>query len=64
LFPRGRLVTSGDELLVLTEAGVLADIDRFFALSLADLGAGPEVVLSAAAVRTLAKNKVVERSSR
>ena len=46
-------MTSGDEFLVLTEAGVLADIDRFFALSLADLGAGPEVVLSAAAVSAM-----------
>ena len=40
-------------LTVLTEARVLADIDRFFALSMADLGAGPEVVLSAAAVSAM-----------
>ena len=46
-------MTDRDQLLVLTEAGALADIDRFFALSLADLGAGPEVVLSAAAVSAL-----------
>ena len=46
-------MTSGDQLQVLTEAGVLADIDRFFALSLSDLGAGPEVVLSAAAVSAM-----------
>jgi len=38
---------------MLAEAGVLADIDRFFALSMADLGAGPEVMLSAAAVSAL-----------
>ena len=44
---------AGDQLQVLTEARVLADIDRFFALSLADLGAGPEVVLSAAAVSAM-----------
>ena len=42
-----------DQLEVLTEARVLADIDRFFALSMADLGAGPEVVLSAAAVSAM-----------
>ena len=42
-----------DPLQVLTEARVLADIDRFFALSMADLGAGPEVVLAAAAVSAL-----------
>ena len=46
-------MTDGDPLQVLTEAGVLADIDRFFALSMADLGAGPEVVLSAAAVSAM-----------
>ena len=46
-------MTSVDQLQALTEAGVLADIDRFFALSLADLGAGPEVVLSAAAVSAM-----------
>ena len=44
---------AGDQLGMLAEAGVLADIDRFFALSMADLGAGPEVVLSAAAVSAL-----------
>ena len=42
-----------DQLEVLTDARVLADIDRFFALSMADLGAGPEVVLSAAAVSAM-----------
>ena len=42
-----------DQLEVLTEARVLADIDRYFALSMADLGAGPEVVLSAAAVSAM-----------
>ena len=46
-------MNAGDPLEVLTEARVLADIDRFFALSMADLGAGPEVVLSAAAVSAL-----------
>ena len=44
---------AGDQLAMLAEAGVLADIDRFFALSMADLGAGPEVVLSAAVVSAL-----------
>ena len=44
---------AADQLELLTEAGVLADIDRFFGLSLADLGAGPEVVLSAAAVSAM-----------
>ena len=43
----------GDQLEVLTEARVLADIDRFFARSMADLGAGPEVALSAAAVSAM-----------
>ena len=38
---------------VLTEARVLADIDRFFARSMADLGACPAVVLSAAAVSAM-----------
>ena len=42
-----------DQLEVLTEARVLAAIDRFFARSMADLGAGPEVVLSAAAVSAM-----------
>jgi exodeoxyribonuclease V alpha subunit len=46
-------VIDRDQLEVLTEARVLADIDRFFALSMADLGAGPEVVLSAAAVSAM-----------
>ncbi len=46
-------MNAGDALKVLTEDRVLADIDRFFALSMADLGAGPEVVLSAAAVSAL-----------
>ena len=42
-----------DQLEVLTDARVLADIDRFFALSMADLGASPEVALSAAAVSAM-----------
>ncbi|MCY4484554.1 MAG: exodeoxyribonuclease V subunit alpha [Spirochaetaceae bacterium] len=46
-------MTAGDPLQVLTEARVLADIDRLFARSMADLGAGPEVVLAAAAVSAL-----------
>ena len=46
-------MNAGDPLQVLTEARVLADIDRFFARSLAELGAGPEVVLAAAAVSAL-----------
>ena len=46
-------MNAGDPLQVLTEARVLADIDRLFARSLADLGAGPEVVLAAAAVSAL-----------
>ena len=46
-------MSAGDTLAVLTEAGVFADIDRYFALSMAELGAGPEVVLSAAAVSAL-----------
>ena len=46
-------MTAADQLELLTEARVLADIDRFFGLSLADLGAGPEVVLSAAAVSAM-----------
>ena len=41
------------QLKVLAEARVLADIDRFFALSMADLGAGPEEVLSAAVVSAM-----------
>ena len=46
-------MTAGDPLQVLTEARVLADIDRLFARSMSDLGAGPEVVLAAAAVSAL-----------
>ena len=46
-------MTADDPLQVLTEARVLADIDRLFARSMADLGAGPEVVLAAAAVSAL-----------
>ena len=46
-------MNAGAALQVLTEARVLADIDRFFAQSLAALGAGPEVVLAAAAVSAL-----------
>ena len=46
-------MTAADQLELLTEARVLADIDRFFGLALADLGAGPEVVLSAAAVSAM-----------
>ena len=53
MFPRRRIVMDRDQLEVLTEARVLADIDRFFARSMADLGAGPEVVLSAAAVSAM-----------
>ena len=44
---------AAEQVELLTEARVLADIDRFFGLSLADLGAGPEVVLSAAAVSAM-----------
>jgi len=43
----------GDRLEVLAGARVIADIDRFFALSLAELGAAPEVVLSAAVVSAM-----------
>ena len=46
-------MNAADPLQVLTEARVLADIDRFFARSLAALGGGPEVVLAAAAVSAL-----------
>ena len=42
-----------DTLDVLADARLLADIDRYFARSLACLDAGPEVVLSAAAVSAL-----------
>ena len=46
-------MTVHEQLDVLTHARVLAAIDRFFALSMEELGAGPEVVLSAAAVSAL-----------
>lgn len=42
-----------DHLRALTEAGVLADIDRYFGESMADLGATPTVCLSAAAVSAM-----------
>ena len=42
-----------EQLRRLTDAGVLADIDRYFGESLADLGATPEVSLSAAAVSAM-----------
>lgn len=49
-------MTDGDQLEtldVLVDARVLADIDRYFARSIACLDAGPEVVLAAAAVSAL-----------
>ena len=42
-----------DHLRALTDAGVLADIDRYFGESLADLGGTPAVCLSAAAVSAM-----------
>ena len=42
-----------DHLRTLTGAGVLADIDRYFGESMLDLGASPEVSLSAAAVSAM-----------
>ena len=46
-------MTAKDQLEALTQARVLADIDRFFALSMADLGACPDVALAAAAVSAM-----------
>ena len=42
-----------DHLRALTDAGVLADIDRYFGESMADLGGTPAVCLSAAAVSAM-----------
>ena len=42
-----------DELRTLSDAGVLADIDRYFGESMADLGGSPTVCLSAAAVSAM-----------
>ena len=41
------------DLRALTDAGVFADIDRYFGESLADLGGTPEICLSAAAVSAM-----------
>ncbi|MCY4013059.1 MAG: exodeoxyribonuclease V subunit alpha [Gammaproteobacteria bacterium] len=41
------------DLAALTDAGVLADIDRYFGESLADLGGTPEICLSAAVVSAM-----------
>ena len=42
-----------DDLRIMSDAGVLADIDRYFGESMADLGATPAVCLSAAAVSAM-----------